>query len=84
VARHAQAGRLWLDLDEAGDQVRLEIRDDGVGFRPVSSSVLVRDGRFGLAGMRERVEMAGGSWQVDARPGAGVTLRARFHAPSAA
>src|SRR6266540_2731631 len=78
VARHAQAGRLWLDLEEAGDQVRLEIRDDGVGFRPVTSSVLVRDGRFGLAGMRERVEMAGGSWQVDARPGAGVTLRASF------
>jgi len=84
VARHAQAGRLWLDLEDAGDQVRLEIRDDGVGFRPVSSSVLVRDGRLGLAGMRERVEMAGGSWQVDARPGAGVTLRASFHAPSAA
>jgi signal transduction histidine kinase len=84
VARHAKAGRLWLDLEEAGDQVRLEIRDDGVGFQPVSSSVLVRDGRFGLAGIRERVEMAGGSWQVDARPGAGVTLRASFHVPSAA
>jgi signal transduction histidine kinase len=84
VARHAQAGRLWLDLEEAGDQVRLEIRDDGVGFQPVPSSVLVRDGRFGLAGMRERVEMAGGSWQVDARPGAGVTLRASFHGASAA
>jgi len=84
VARHAQAGRLWLDLEETGDQVRLEIRDDGVGFQPVPSSVLVRDGRFGLAGMRERVEIAGGSWQVDARPGAGVTLRASFHAPSAA
>jgi signal transduction histidine kinase len=84
VASHAQAGRLWLDLEEAGDQVRLEIRDDGVGFQPVPSSVLVGEGRFGLAGMRERVEMAGGSWQVDARPGAGVTLRASFHAPSAA
>ena len=84
VARHANAGRLWLDLEEAADQVRLEIRDDGVGFRPVPSSVLVRDGRFGLAGMRERVEMAGGSLQVDARPGGGVTLRACFAAPSAA
>jgi signal transduction histidine kinase len=84
VARHAQAGRLWLDLEEAGDRVRLVIRDDGVGFRPVPSSALVRDGRFGLVGMRERVEMAGGSWQVDARPGTGVTLRASFQVPSAA
>jgi signal transduction histidine kinase len=54
-----------------------------VGFRPVPSSVLVRDGRFGLAGMRERVEMAGGRLQVDGRPG-GVTLRASFAVPSAA
>jgi signal transduction histidine kinase len=61
----------------------LEIRDDGVGFQPVPSSVLVRDGRFGLAGMRERVEMAGGSWQVHARPD-GVTIRARFRTRSAA
>jgi signal transduction histidine kinase len=84
VARHARAGRLWLDLEEAGEPVRLEIRDDGVGFQPVPSSVLVRDGRFGLAGMRERVEMAGGSLQVDARPGGGVTLRACFGVPLAA
>ena len=84
VARHAGAGRLWLDLEEAGGQVSLEIRDDGVGFEPVPSSALVRAGRFGLAGMRERVEMAGGSWQVDARPGGGVTIRASFQVPSAA
>jgi signal transduction histidine kinase len=84
VARHAQAGRLWLDLEASGERVSLEIRDDGVGFQPVPSSVLVRDGRFGLAGMRERVEMAGGSWQVHARPGGGVTIRASFLVPSAA
>ena len=84
VARHAGAGRLWLDLEEAGGQVSLQIRDDGVGFKPVPSSALVRAGRFGLAGMRERVEMAGGSWQVDARPGGGVTIRASFQVPSAA
>jgi signal transduction histidine kinase len=84
VARHSRAGRLWLDLEETGERVRLEIRDDGVGFQPVPSSVLVRDGRFGLAGMRERVEMAGGSWQVHARPGGGVTIRASFRARSAA
>ena len=34
VARHAEAGRLWLELDGAGDRVDLEIRDDGVGFEP--------------------------------------------------
>ena len=58
VARHAEAGHLWLQLDGAGDRLDLEIRD-GVGFEPVTSSTLVRDGRFGLVAMQERVEMAG-------------------------
>jgi signal transduction histidine kinase len=85
VARHAEAGRLWLELDGAGDRLDLEIRDDGVGFEPVASSTLVRDGRFGLVAMQERVEMAGGRFQVQSHPGAGVTLRASFaHTPSAA
>jgi signal transduction histidine kinase len=83
VARHAEAGRLWLELEADGDEVDLEIRDDGVGFEPVASSTLVRDGHFGLVAMQERVEMAGGRFQVDARPGAGVTLRAMFRGVAA-
>jgi two-component system NarL family sensor kinase len=48
VARHAEAGRLWVELEGAGDRVDLSIRDDGVGFQPPSTTALVRDGRFGL------------------------------------
>jgi signal transduction histidine kinase len=84
VARHAGAGRLWLNLDGAGDRVDLEIRDDGVGFEPRPTSTLVRDGHFGLVAMQERVEMAGGRFQVDTHPGAGVRLRAMFRVSPAA
>jgi signal transduction histidine kinase len=84
VARHARAGRLWLDLGEVDDRVDLQIRDDGIGFEPQTSSTLVGNGHFGLVAMRERVEMAGGRFHLDARPGAGVTLRASFHPPTAA
>jgi signal transduction histidine kinase len=83
VARHAGAGHLWLQLEGAGDQVDLEIRDDGVGFEPQATSTLVRDGHFGLVAMQERVEMAGGHLQLDARPGSGVTVRAMFRVPAA-
>jgi signal transduction histidine kinase len=83
VARHAGAGHLWLQLEGAGDQVDLEIRDDGVGFDAQASSTLVSDGHFGLVAMQERVEMAGGRFQVDTRPGAGVTVRAEFRVPAA-
>jgi signal transduction histidine kinase len=84
VARHAEAGRIWLALEGAGDRVDLEIGDDGVGFEPVTGATLVRQGHFGLVAMQERVEMAGGRFQLDTRPGAGVVLRARFQVPPAA
>jgi len=84
VARHAEAGRIWLELEGAGDRVDLEIGDDGVGFEPVTGATLVRQGHFGLVAMQERVEMAGGRFQLDTRPGAGVVLRARFQVPPAA
>lgn len=50
----------------------------------MTSSTLVRDGRFGLIAMQERVEMAGGRFQLNTRPGAGVTLRAMFRVSRAA
>jgi two-component system, NarL family, sensor kinase len=84
VARHAEARRIWLELEDAGDRVDLEIGDDGVGFEPVTSATLVRQGHFGLVAMQERVEMAGGRFQVDTRPGAGVVLRAMFPVSPAA
>jgi signal transduction histidine kinase len=84
VARHAEARRIWLELEGAGDRVELYIGDDGVGFEPVAGATLVRQGHFGLVAMQERVEMAGGQFQVDTRPGAGVVLRATFSVPRAA
>jgi signal transduction histidine kinase len=56
--------------------VRLRINDDGVGFDPVAASRLLGEGHFGLAGMRERVELAGGTWTMWSPPGAGTVLTA--------
>ena len=64
------------------DRVDLEIRDDGVGFDPLATSTSVSDGHLGLAAMQERVEMAGGRFQVDTSPGAGVVVRAMFQVPA--
>jgi len=84
VTRHANANRLWLELEGVGDRVQLCIRDDGVGFDPMPGSDLVRSGHFGLVAMRERVELAGGRFQLESSPGAGAVLRATFDVPSAA
>jgi PAS domain S-box-containing protein len=75
VLRHAQAEHAWLTLQERSGQVLMEIRDDGIGFDPLEIPD-GRNGHFGLLGMRERVEMAGGSWDLDSVAGAGTIIRA--------
>jgi PAS domain S-box-containing protein len=75
VLKHAQADHAWLTLQERGGQLLLEVRDDGAGFDPLH--VLDgSNGHFGILGMRERVEMAGGSWELDSVAGEGTTIRA--------
>jgi signal transduction histidine kinase len=50
--------------------VQLTIRDDGHGFDPSR----IADDRHGIVGMRERVEMLGGSLKVESGPGKGTRL----------
>lgn len=80
AARHSGARRVALELGqaEAADGARvatITIDDDGRGFDP---SAAPQRGHFGLDVMRERVELAGGRWQLDARPGAGVRIVAQL------
>ena len=75
VLKHARAEHAWLTLQERKDRVHLEIRDDGVGFDPAVVGEF-RNGHFGILGMRERVEMAGGRWELDSVAGGGTLVRA--------
>jgi signal transduction histidine kinase len=78
IVKHAGAAHVWVSLDEDGAGVTLEIRDDGVGFRPEEAPTLVADGHLGLIAMRERVETVGGSWELQSAPGEGTVVRAVF------
>ena len=72
VAKHAKASEVVVQLEAAGDAVTLTVQDRGVGF--IVGDV---DGmHFGLLGMRERVELLGGIFQLDSTPGKGTTVRA--------
>jgi PAS domain S-box-containing protein len=74
--KHAGARHVRVSLVEVDGHVTLEIHDDGCGFDPAGISESTRNGHFGLVGMRERVEMAGGTWNVRTRPGGGTLIRA--------
>lgn len=75
VLKHAHAEQVWLTLEERTDRVVMEIRDDGIGFEPAVESA-ARLGHFGILGMRERVEMAGGRWELHSAAGGGTLIRA--------
>src|SRR5215216_798053 len=61
--------------------VRLRINDDGVGFDPAAAARLLSEGHFGLAGMRERVEMVGGHLSIDSAPGKGTSVAVEMANP---
>ncbi len=73
VAKHAGAAKVSVRIS-AGDVLRCEVRDDGVGFdRELAGSALAR-GSIGLRIARERVESAGGRMLIRSAPGEGTTL----------
>jgi len=78
IVKHSRAKHVWVSLREHEGAVTLEIRDDGVGFRPEESPTLVQDGHLGLIAMRERVETIGGGWELRSTPGEGTVVRAVF------
>jgi signal transduction histidine kinase len=77
AARHARATRLGITLTFLGDEVILDIRDDGVGFDPLTLPPRSRTGGFGLDGMRARAERIAGSLTIESEPVQGTALSAR-------
>jgi signal transduction histidine kinase len=72
VAKHARATTVWVTAREAGSELQIGVTDDGTGFDPNRAL----DAGFGLVGMRERVELAGGALSVAPADGAGTAVRA--------
>ncbi|GAB4057284.1 hypothetical protein GCM10028775_59840 [Catellatospora paridis] len=80
IARHAGAGSVTVQLAYAGDGVRLQVTDDGAGFRVPAEW----RGCFGLIGMAERAAAIRGTLRVMSAPGAGTTVIANAALAAAA
>jgi PAS domain S-box-containing protein len=78
VLRHARAGRVSVVVQRTPSHALAVVEDDGDGFD--AEAVLAAGGsggRLGLIGMRERVELVGGSLTVERAPVRGTTVIAR-------
>jgi signal transduction histidine kinase len=70
--RHAGGAGQQVDVTESDDYLMVEVSDNGCGFDPPTAATA---GRQGLAGMRERVEILGGSFELNSAPKQGTTIR---------
>ena len=78
VARHAQASLIDLSIKKLPGIVCMKIRDDGKSFQVDRVLHAKRNKRLGVLGMRERVEMVGGRFNIESAPGKGTTIRAQI------
>jgi two-component system NarL family sensor kinase len=64
AARHSQAEHVEVRLARVGDEVELEIADDGVGMEVERPRSALAQGHIGLASVTERVQQAGGRFEL--------------------
>ena len=72
VTKHAKAKTLSVNLDATEETVTLTVHDDGVGFDAEKKGKAID---YGLKGMQERAQLAGGELTVTSRPGEGTTVK---------
>ncbi|MFF8955224.1 sensor histidine kinase [Streptomyces sp. NPDC014894] len=77
TARHSGAFRAGVTLSYMGDEVTLDVRDDGRGFDHLAEVPRTGGGGFGLDGMRARAERIAGALAVESEPGRGTAISAR-------
>lgn len=78
VARHSGATEAWVEMEERTGELRLEIRDNGVGFEVGNPAERSPNEGIGLMGMRERAEHLSGTLGVQSVPGSGTTISVRI------
>lgn len=84
VLRHARAREVWVGLHEHSRELRLSVRDDGIGFNVEAAQDRAAGGEsLGLLGLHERVQLLGGRLEINSAPGEGTTLDVCVPLPAA-
>ena len=71
AVKYSGANRFWVELSGAGDEVRLEVTDAGIGFDVKKANGI---GGLGLVSMQERVRAVNGRFYVESKPGVGTKI----------
>jgi len=76
VIKHAEAEHVWVQLRRGGDDVIVEVEDDGAGFEPDASDAAAvnRHAHFGLFSVREQLACFGGRLEIHSQPNQGACV----------
>jgi two-component system sensor histidine kinase DegS len=72
ACKHSKSKKVMVTFVQEGQEVRLEVRDWGIGFDPDS----VKEGHFGVEGIRQRVRLLDGRLTIESKPESGTLVRA--------
>lgn len=78
ISRHAHAANVRVGISSISGGFRMEIQDDGRSFDPQRVMLSLRKGHLGIIGMRERMEMVGGSLEIISSQGKGTLVIAKI------
>ncbi len=82
VHKHANASRVTIRIRVLAGLLLVEVSDNGQGFDIAEVMNMQAAGsgyHIGLRSMRNRIHQAEGSWEIQSKPGAGTSVKARFH-----
>jgi len=75
VRRHSKATSAEVRVEFEDSKARITVKDDGKGFAmPETMGNMVKEGRLGLVGMQERIQLLNGSLKIQSEPGKGTTV----------
>ncbi|PDW02578.1 sensor histidine kinase [Candidatus Viridilinea mediisalina] len=80
VARHAGVDQAKVRIFASAEQLVVQVSDDGIGFASTTLANTATSG--GLSGMRERIQLIGGTLSIEAQPGEGTEITAELPLPT--
>ncbi|NQX01625.1 PAS domain S-box protein [bacterium] len=75
VARHSGASAVEVTIECVDEIIRMEIKDNGRGFKVAGALAAKNRRRLGLLGMRERIDMVGGTFHIESAPDQPTSVR---------
>ncbi len=76
IRKHAQAERVTISIKRHGENIQIEVKDDGVGFdTSVLDSYVENDIGFGLLNIRSRIDVVGGHFEIESYENQGTKIK---------